>query len=80
MRIAGTTVHEHSNRQKVSPMKHETVMIPRRTDTVAFPDAQTSAQRRQRIVVVLAACVILLTRPTPRSTIEAADAALAASF
>ena len=51
-------------------MKHETVVIPRRTDTVAFPDAQTSSPRRQRIVVALALAAIVallgvLARPSP---------------
>src|SRR5918998_3546827 len=66
-------------------MKHETVIIPRRSDPVAFPDAQTSSQRCQRTVValVLAALVALLgvlARPSPPSlsTLVTGDAALAA--
>ena len=66
-------------------MKHETVVIPRRTDTVAFPDAQTSSPRRQRSVVALALAAIVallgvLARPSPPalSTLVTGDAALAA--
>ena len=66
-------------------MKHETVMIPRRTDTVAFPDAQTSSPRRQRSVVALALAALVallgvLARPSPPalSTTVTGDAALAA--
>ena len=66
-------------------MKHETVINPRRTDTVAFPDARTSAQRRQRSVVALALAALVallgvLARPSPPSlsTLVTGDAALAA--
>lgn len=66
-------------------MNHETVMIPRRTDTVAFPDAQTSSQRRQRIGVALALAALVallgvLARPSPPSlsTMVTGDVVLAA--
>ena len=66
-------------------MTHEILKIPRRTDTVAFPDAQTSSQHRQRIVVALALAALVallgvLAQPSPPSlsTMVTGDVALAA--
>jgi hypothetical protein len=83
--LACTTVHEHSNCQKVSSMKHETVMIPEHIDTAAAEAVEKGPQHRTRTVVALAlaALVVLLgvlAQPSPPSlsTLVTGNAALAA--